>query len=159
MWTYNEVAIVLAVAIFLNDYKSMAMSFVTKLNFWRRKLYRIQLDSFLYLSWFDKATINMTSCSSSLFSTDLQRHQYELEPATAMFLNCFCSRIFLKIAEFTFPFYSQTAYNGIVYQWYDVLFVSTSQWFSMIEQFCTINVYFPKIKTKTSKTASCSVSI
>ena len=49
MWTYNEAAIELAAAIFLNDYNSMAMSF-----------------------W--------------------------------------------KIAEFAFPFYQQTAYNGIVYQ-------------------------------------------
>ena len=49
MWTYNEAAIELAAAIFLNDYNSMAISF-----------------------W--------------------------------------------KIAEFAFPFYQQTAYNGIVYQ-------------------------------------------
>ena len=52
MWTYNEAAIQLAAAVFvkLNDYNSMAMSFVTKLNFWRRKLYKIRLDSFFYLS-------------------------------------------------------------------------------------------------------------
>ena len=34
----------------LNVYNSMAMSFVTKVNFWRRERYRIWLDSFLYLS-------------------------------------------------------------------------------------------------------------
>ena len=33
-----------------------------------------------------------------------------------MFLNCLCSSIFLKITEFTFPFYRRTAYNGVVYQ-------------------------------------------
>ena len=34
MWTYNEAAIELAAAsFFLNDYNSMAMSFLTKLNF------------------------------------------------------------------------------------------------------------------------------
>ena len=50
MWTYNEVAFELAVAVFINyDYNNMAMSFVTKLNFWQRKCYRIRLDSFLYL--------------------------------------------------------------------------------------------------------------
>ena len=51
MWTYNEEAIELAAAgFFLNDYNSMAMSFVTKLNFWRRKIYKIRRDSFLSLS-------------------------------------------------------------------------------------------------------------
>ena len=122
MWTYNEAAIVLAVAIFLNDYKSMAMSFVTKLNFWRRKRYRIQLDSFLYLSWFDTATINMNCCSSSLFSTDLQRHQYELEPANAMFLNCFCSRIFFENSRVYFPF----------------LFTNCLQWNSIPMIWCSV---------------------
>ena len=32
MWTYNEAAIGLAAAVFLNDYNSMAISFVTKLT-------------------------------------------------------------------------------------------------------------------------------
>ena len=50
-----------------------AMSFVTKLNSWRRKHYKIRLDSFLYLSGFT-AKINTTVCSSRLFSTDLERH-------------------------------------------------------------------------------------
>ena len=36
----------------LNDYYSVAMSFETKLIFWRRKCYTIRLDSFLYLSSF-----------------------------------------------------------------------------------------------------------
>ena len=43
----DEAAIELAAAIFLNNYNSMAISFVEKLNFWRRKLCKIQLDSFL----------------------------------------------------------------------------------------------------------------
>ena len=106
MWTYNEAAIDLAAAVsFVNDYNSMAMSFVTKLNFRRRKLYKIRLYSFLYLSSF-RATINTTDCSSRLFSTDLERHQYELDPINAMFLSCFCSRIFLKNSRVYFPFLS-----------------------------------------------------
>ena len=44
---------------FLNDFNSMGMSFVTKLNFWRRKIYKIRLDSFLSLSWF-AAAVNTT---------------------------------------------------------------------------------------------------
>ena len=47
-----EVAIELAAAAFVNYYNSMpkhlAMSFLTKLNFWRSKSYIIWLDSFLY---------------------------------------------------------------------------------------------------------------
>ena len=70
----------------LDDYNSLAMSFVTKLNFWQRKRYRIRLDSFLYLSWFT-VTINTTVCSSSVFSTDLERHHYQLDPVNPIFLN------------------------------------------------------------------------
>ena len=44
---------------FLNHFNSMGMSFVTKLNFWRRKIYKIRLDSFLSLSWF-AAAVNTT---------------------------------------------------------------------------------------------------
>ena len=32
-----------------------------------------------------------TVCSSSLFSRDLERHQYELDPVNAMFWNCLYS--------------------------------------------------------------------
>ena len=78
----------LAAAVFLKDYNSTAMSFVTKLNFWRRKLYKIRLDFFLYLSLF-MATINTTVCSFRLFSTDLERHQYELDPVNALFMFVF----------------------------------------------------------------------
>ena len=60
------------------------------------------LDSFLYLSWFT-ATINSTVCSSRLFSTDLERHQYELDPVNAMFLKCLCSSIFLENSTVYFP--------------------------------------------------------
>ena len=52
------------------EYYSVAMSFETKLIFWRRKCYTIRLDSFLYLSSFT-TTIKTTVYSSSLFSTDL----------------------------------------------------------------------------------------
>ena len=74
MWTYNEAAIELAAAVFCKRLQEhQAMSFVTKLNSWRRKHYKIRLDSFLYLSGFT-AKINTTVCSSRLFSTDLERH-------------------------------------------------------------------------------------
>ena len=81
------------------------MSFVMKLNFWRRKLHKIWLDSFLYLSLFT-AKINPTICSSRLFSTDLERHQYELDPVNVLFLNCLCSSIFLENSRGYFPFLS-----------------------------------------------------
>ena len=74
MWTYNEAAIELAAVVFgkrLQEHQDM--SFVTKLNSWRRKHHKIRLDSFLYLSGFT-AKINTTVCSSRLFSTDLERH-------------------------------------------------------------------------------------
>ena len=74
MWTYNEAAIELAAAVFCKRLQEhQAMSFVTQLNSWRRKHYKIRLDSFLYLYGFT-AKINTTVCSSRLFSTDLERH-------------------------------------------------------------------------------------
>ena len=74
MWTYNEAAIELAAAFFCKRLQEhQAMSFVTKLNSWRRKHSKIRLDSFLYLSRFT-AKINTTVCSSRLLSTDLERH-------------------------------------------------------------------------------------
>ena len=91
MWTYNEEGISSCRRLsFLNDYNRMAFSFLTKLNFWRRKLYRIWLDSFLHLSWFT------TVCLSSLFLTDLERHQL-IDPVNAMSLNCLCSSLFARI--------------------------------------------------------------
>ena len=74
MWTFNEAAIELAAVVFgkrLQEHQ--AMSFVTKLNSWRRKHYKIRLDPSLYLSGFT-AKINTTVCSPRLFSTDLERH-------------------------------------------------------------------------------------
>ena len=154
MWTYNGAAIELAAAVFIElyDYHSIAMSF-EKLNSWRSKRYKIRLHSFLYLSWFT-ATKNTSVRYSSLFSTDLERYQFELDPVNAMFflwmpLFVF-ERCFWKIAECIFPFYSWTAYSELVYQWYLVMFLSTALWFGTIEQFCTINVCFPKIKTTAS---------
>ena len=60
----------------------------------------------------------MTVCLSRLFSTDLERHQYELDPVNAMVLNCLCSNIFSveNSRLYFFFFYSQTAYNEVVYQ-------------------------------------------
>lgn len=78
----------------INDSNSMAMSFETKLKFWRRKRYKIGVDFFLYLSW-SAARINTTACSSSLFLTDSERHH--LDPANAMSLNCLCSSIFARL--------------------------------------------------------------
>ena len=47
MWTYNEAAIELAVAVFCKLLQEhQAMSFVTKLNSWRKKHSKIRLDSF-----------------------------------------------------------------------------------------------------------------
>ena len=108
----------------------MTMSFVTKLNFWRRKCYRIRLDCVLSLSWFHhrddsiisegeihrdlwprwitpqtpSSMINTTVCSSSLFSTDLQTYQYQLDHVNSMFLNCLCSSIFLENSKVYVPF-------------------------------------------------------
>ena len=45
--------------VFFNDFNSVGMSFVTKLNFWRKKIYKIRLDSFFSLSWF-AAAVNTT---------------------------------------------------------------------------------------------------
>ena len=107
-WTYNEAAIELAAAVFCKRLQEhQAMSFVTKLNSWRRKHYKIRLDSFLYVSGFT-AKINTTVCSSRLFSTDLERHlnQYELDPVNAMLLNCLCSSIFLENSRVYFPLLS-----------------------------------------------------
>ena len=76
MWTCNKAAIELAAAVFCKRLQEhQAMSFVTKLNSWRRKHYKIniRLDCFLYFSGFT-AKINTTVCSSRLFSTDLEGH-------------------------------------------------------------------------------------
>ena len=87
----------------------MALSFVTELNLWRRKRFRIRLDSIMYLSWFT-ATINTTVCWSSLFSTDLDRHQYELDPVNTVSSVCvfelfaLCSSIFSENSGVYFPF-------------------------------------------------------
>ena len=105
MWTYNEAAIKLVVAVFFKWLQQHGHEFRTKLNFWRRKLYKIGLDSFLYLSWFTE-TIKTTICSSRLFSTDLERHQCESDPVNAIFLNCLCSSIFLENSRVYFPFLS-----------------------------------------------------
>ena len=113
----------------------MALIFLTKLNFWRRKLYRIWLDSSLPLSWFT------TVCSSSLFLTDLERHQL-IDPAECHVFEVFVfepiGSDFWKTAKFTLSRYSTTAKNGVVYKWYLILFFSTSQWFGTIKQFCAI---------------------
>ena len=71
-----------------------------------------------------------------------------------MFLNCLCSSIFLEKSRVYCPFLFTDCL-----QWSSIPMIlasvfSTSQWFGTIKQFCTINVCFPKIKTKTSKTAS-----
>ena len=106
------------------------------------------LDSFLSSSWFT-ATINTTVCSSRLFLRDLERHQYELDPVNVMFLNCLCSSMFLENSRVYFPFLSTDCLQWNNIPMMLVLFFLKWQWFGMIEQFCAINVCFPKIKTKT----------
>ena len=110
------------------------MSLVSKLKFWQRKRYRIRLDSFLYLfhgnNKHDRLLVQ-------LFRKGLRR-QYELDPVNAIFKTVCVWAYFWNMTEFTFPFNSQSAYNGVVYQWYLVLFFSTSQRFGMIEQFSAI---------------------
>ena len=123
----------------------MAMSFVMRLDFWRKKCYRIWLDSFVHLSWFTQL-INTTVCWTILFSMHLKRHHYELDPVNTLFFDCFV----LKYLQYYLQWNSS--------QWYLVLFFSTSQWFATIEQFFTIDVCFPKIKTKSTKPASLVLS-
>ena len=110
------------------------MSLVSKLKFWQRKRYRIRLDSFLYLfhgnNKHDRLLVQ-------LFRNGLRR-QYELDPVNAIFKTVCVRAYFWNMTEFTFPFNSQSAYNGVVYQWHLVLFFSTSQRFGMIEQFSAI---------------------
>ena len=69
------------------------MTFVTKLNFWRRK-----------------RPFARSACSQR----SLRGHQYELLPVNAMFLNCLCLSIFLENSRVYFPVYSRTAYNGLL---------------------------------------------
>ena len=134
----------------LNDYNSMPMSFMTKLNFWRRKHYRIRLDSFLYLSWFT-AMINATVCWSSLFSADLKRHQYKLE---------FELFVFGKQQSLLSLFFCGLLTVGYTYYTYD-------SWFCLFRccsdsaqsnNFAWSMCVSLKIKTKTSKTASLVLS-
>ena len=110
------------------------MSFVTKVKFWQRKRYIIRLDSFLYLfhgnDKHDRFLVR-------LFRNGL-RHQYELNLVNAIFKTVCVRAYFWNMTELTFPFNSRTAYNEVVYQWYLVLFFSTSQRFGTIEQFSAI---------------------
>ena len=107
------------------------MSFVSKLKLWQRKRCRIRLDSFLYLFHGDNKHDRLLV---QLFRNGL-RCQYELDPVNANFKTVCVRAYFWNMTEFTFPFKSQSAYSGVVYQWYLVLFFSTSQRFGTIEQF------------------------
>ena len=94
----------------------------------------IRLDSFLYLfhgnDKHDRFLVR-------LFRNGL-RHQYELDPVKAIFKTVCVRAYFWNMTELIFPFNSRTAYNEVVYQWYLVLFFSTSQRFGTIEQFSAI---------------------
>ena len=126
---------------------------MTRLSSWRR-LFRLPalVDNTLMTP---SLMINTTVCSYSLFSTDLQTYQYQLDHVNSMFLNCLCTSIFLENSKVYFPF----------------LFTDCLQWSSipMIlgcfsrrpgdsarsnTEFCATSVRFPKIKRKTSKTGS-----
>ena len=90
----------------LNDYNSMAMSFVTKVNFWPRKRYRIWLDSFLYLSWFTATNADKHNRLLVLLVLNgiKETPVWRLDPVNTMFLNCLCSSIFLENSRVYFPF-------------------------------------------------------
>ena len=90
----------------LNDYNSMAMSFVTKVNFWRRKRYRIWLDSFLYLSWFTATNADKHNRLLVLLVLNgiKETPVWRLDPVNTMFLNCLCSSIFLENSRVYFAF-------------------------------------------------------
>ena len=143
----------------------MALSFVRELNLWRRKRFRIRLDSILCLSLFT-ATINTTVCWSSLFSTDLDRHQYELDPVNTMSLVCvfelfaLCSSIFSENSRVDFPFlftdYLQRSSIPVILGsvFLNVAVIRNDQ------QFCAINVRFPEDQNKHIKNSvSCCITI
>ena len=90
----------------LNDYNSMAMSLVTKLNFWRRKRYRIWLDSVLYLAWFTATNADKHDRLLVLFVLNgiKETPVWRLHPVNTMFLNFLCSSIFLENSRVYFPF-------------------------------------------------------
>ena len=89
-----------------NDYNSMAMSFVTKVNFWRRKRYRIWLDSLLYSSWFTATNADKHNRLLLLLVLNgiKETPVWRLYPVNTMFLNCLCSSIFLENNRVYFPF-------------------------------------------------------
>ena len=90
----------------LNDHNSMAMSFVTKVNFWRRKRYRIWLDSFLYSSWFTATNADKHNRFLVLLVLNgiKETQVWRLDPVNTMFLNCLCSSIFLENSRVYFAF-------------------------------------------------------
>ena len=140
-----------------NDYNSMAMSFVTKVNFWRRKRYRIWLDSFLYSSWFTATNADKHDRLLVLLVLNgiKETPVWRLDPVNTMFLNCLCSSIFLENYRVYFPFLFTDCWPVILGS-----VVPTSKWFGTIEQFCATNVCrFPKIKAETSKTESLVLSV
>ena len=149
-----EQAIELAAAVFINDYNSMAMSFMTKLNVWLRTGYRIISARFLLVFILIHGNDKQDRLLAQLVLNGLREATSQLTSTSLiLWMPCFLTlcvwAYFWKIEEFAFPFYSRTAYNGVVYQRYLVLLFSKSQWFGMIKQFCAVNVCFPKIKTKT----------
>ena len=108
---------------FFYDYNNMAMRFLTKLNFWRMKLYKIRLDSFLYFILIhgnekhDRLPVQIVLNGLRY----LERYQYELHRVlptrltapqgssrmlNAMFFNCLCSSVFLENSRVYFPFLS-----------------------------------------------------
>ena len=73
MWTYHEAAISSWRWLFLsNDYNSMAMTFVTKLNFWRRK--RPFARSAYSQRSLREAPVRVTSCECHVFELFVFEH-------------------------------------------------------------------------------------
>ena len=106
VWTYNEVAIELAAAVFIKRLQQHGHEFRDEVNFWRRKRYRIWLDSFLYLSWFTATNADKHNRLLVLLVLNgiKETPVWRLDSVNAMFLNCLCSSIFLENSRVYFPF-------------------------------------------------------
>ena len=141
----------------LNDYNSMAMSFVTKVNFWRRKRYRIWLDSFLYLSWFTATNADKHDRLLVLFVLNgiKETPVWQLDSVNAMFLNCLFSSIFLENSRVYFPFLFRDCWPVILGSVFLDVAVIRHDRTILRDHVCR----FPKIKTETSKTVSLVLSV
>ena len=106
VWTYNEVAIELAAAVFIKRLQQHGREFRDEVNFWGRKRYRIWLDSFLYLSWFTATNADKHDRLLVLLVLNgiKETPVWRLDPVNTMFLNCLCSSIILENSRVYFAF-------------------------------------------------------